>query len=410
MFCPKCGKQIAEGSKFCAGCGAQIGQKESAPQPQPSMPRQQPIQPQPSMPKPQGTVPQMAGLAAHEAMSQKAKNMENKNKNIMIILLVILLILLLAAGGMAIYYFMILKADPEEKVTAAEEEIVIDEEDPDEDEEALTSQEASEDAADDASGEDSIVEEAEIAGVVSETNEVVGDVILENIPKALYSYSFNSDLGNAQIVTREEGSTMPGVDSSIEAQYIKGVDDKAIYLDGSYGIWLSDVHKLGSSYTIAFWIKVNEPHDWSPYIHIGANLLDEGNRTRLWIGQKTDGTPVAPIVSSENAMVNDSYEIRPGTSSINRIEPNVWYHIVLAVDGTQTGSGNNNVVGTLYVTGQYNASGDVSKEQMNQDDLSVYLGINCWDALYQVAFDEVKIWDQTLNEQQIQELFNAYGY
>ena len=45
---------------------------------------------------------------------------------------------------------------------------------------------------------------------------------------------------------------------------------------------------------------------------------------------------------------------------------------------------------------------------MNTDNFEVYLGINCWDALYPVAFDDVKIWDQVLDGSQIQELYNAY--
>ena len=52
--------------------------------------------------------------------------------------------------------------------------------------------------------------------------------------------------------------------------------------------------------------------------------------------------------------------------------------------------------------------GDVVPDTMNTDDFDVYLGINCWDQLYPVAFDEVKIWDQVLDAGQIQELYSAY--
>lgn len=45
---------------------------------------------------------------------------------------------------------------------------------------------------------------------------------------------------------------------------------------------------------------------------------------------------------------------------------------------------------------------------MKGDEFAVYLGIYRWDQLYPVAFDEVKIWNQVLNAEQIQELYEAY--
>ena len=66
------------------------------------------------------------------------------------------------------------------------------------------------------------------------------------------------------------------------------------------------------------------------------------------------------------------------------------------------------MLGTLYVAGRYICEGDIVPDMMNTDNFEVYLGINCWDALYPVAFDDVKIWDQVLDGNQIQELYSAY--
>lgn len=46
MFCKKCGKELLEGARFCAGCGAPTNIEQSAPAPQPA----QPIQPAPTQP------------------------------------------------------------------------------------------------------------------------------------------------------------------------------------------------------------------------------------------------------------------------------------------------------------------------------------------------------------------------
>lgn len=46
MFCKKCGKELLEGARFCAGCGAPTNIEQSAPAPRPA----QPIQPAPTQP------------------------------------------------------------------------------------------------------------------------------------------------------------------------------------------------------------------------------------------------------------------------------------------------------------------------------------------------------------------------
>lgn len=46
MFCKKCGKELPEGARFCAGCGAPTNIEQSSPAPRPA----QPIQPAPTQP------------------------------------------------------------------------------------------------------------------------------------------------------------------------------------------------------------------------------------------------------------------------------------------------------------------------------------------------------------------------
>lgn len=46
MFCKKCGKELLEGARFCAGCGSPTNIEQSAPAPRPA----QPIQPAPIQP------------------------------------------------------------------------------------------------------------------------------------------------------------------------------------------------------------------------------------------------------------------------------------------------------------------------------------------------------------------------
>lgn len=440
MFCTKCGKQLSENAKFCTGCGNQVEQSD-AQQPKMEPPKmQQPQMQQPQMEPPKMQQPKMEApkmqqpqmqqsmnaqnvpnvqapnMAFHLQNTQETKQMENKNKRVMIILFTVLIVLVLVAAGMAVYYFTVLKGDSPFGIKKTEEVTEDDSADEDDDvtdeEDNVTGDsetDTSDDAEDELSGTGSDSEQAAEAEEesLSDTNEVVKGTILYNVPKSVYSYDFDDSLGNAQVVTRSAGETMPEIADGIEPQYVSGMDGKAVYLDGTYGIRLSDVQRVGTSYTIAFWMKADALYDWAPFIHIGYNLLDPNQRCRLWLGQKTDGVSVAPILSSELARFQASYEIRPN-STYSSMTPTVWYHIVFTVDGTKQGSGNTSVQGTLYVAGQYAGEGDVVMDAMNVDNLDVYLGINCWDVLYPVAFDSVKIWDQALDAKQVKELFDAY--
>lgn len=416
MFCPKCGKQLPEEAKFCTLCGAKIA-APGVKKPEMKMKPQKAVQ-TPAAPAMAPNGNDAVLRSNMEAATKHEQETADKNKRTMLILLAVLLVLLLVAAGMAAYYFIVLKDNTSGKEYIAEEsDEETEQEDADEEEDDAQPEddEADTDPAPETEEAENLPEEGpateaaaeEETKVVSDTNEVVDDVILRNVPKALYSYDFEEDLGNAQVVVRNTPEAMPEVTDSIEAQYVTGIDGKAVYLDGTYGLRLSDVEKIGTSYSVAFWMKAEELYDWAPFIHIGYKLLDPSQRCRLWLGQKTDGAAVSPILSSEHAGTGVSFEIRPNRV-IHAMEPGVWYHIVFTVDGTTQGSNANSLYGTLYVAGQYAGGGNIAVNTMNVDEFDVYLGINCWDTLYPAAFDGVKIWNQVLDADQVEELFNAY--
>lgn len=413
MFCTKCGKQIPDGAKFCTGCGNQIAQSDPK---QPQQPKMQPpandgshtlvVLPQEQQPDRQHTDTQIIpnvqepNMSYHLQKTQETQKMENKNKRVMIVLFVILAVLVIVAIGMAVYYFTVLRKDSSSDMIE------------------ITKLDTNGSSQAGGNNTEAASETNEITGIgpaagqeeeISDTNEVVKGIVLNNVPKSVYSYEFDyyEELGNAQVVIRNEPETMPEIAGDREPKYVAGMDGNAVYLDGSYGIRLGDVRNIGTSYTIAFWMKADDLLDWAPFIHIGYNLLDSDQRCRLWLGQKTGDASVAPIISSDHARFQVSYEIRPA-GVYNSMQPGEWYHVAFTVDGTKQGTSATSVQGTLYVAGQKVGEGDVAVDTMNADNLDVYLGINCWDDLYPVAFDSVKIWDQVLDASQIEELFDAY--
>lgn len=412
MFCKKCGKELPNNAKFCVSCGtpvASAGQKNNGSGNSSGFSN--------SVSKAEPT-----DLLKKSAMSSTSK----KNGKLTVILLIILAILVVAAIAIGILIFKdVFASDSASSSSRVERDRddETDENDEDDDKAEAEDDENSDESADAEStstdesdsateAEQAATEEAapaeEVPAVVSATNEVVNKVILTDIPKATFAYEFNNDLGNATVVTRQDANTMP-VATTITPEYVPGMEGDAVYLDGTCGILLSDIKTLGSSYTVSFWMKADAYCDWSPFFHLGYNQLDSGTRSRLWLCQKTDSKSVSPILSSEKCSTNDIFEIRPAkNSSISVLSPNVWYHVAFTIDGSKRGSRSDSVYGKVYVSGQCVGSGDVVLDTTNSGDLYVYLGFNCWDVPFPVAYDSVKIWNEVLEDWQIEELCEAY--
>lgn len=397
MFCPKCGKQIPDTSRFCGGCGNSVtplqgGQKGAEQIPKAEKPPK-PLKP-PKAPK------------AEKPPKLPKPLREGGISRVVLILGIVFAVLVFVAVGMGIYYFAVFKNDDRISESYVETEEDIEEEAEGEENDIQEGETADEFEEETPEQEETTEQDV----IVSDTNEVVAGQILENIPKAVYSYRFDGELDEAAVVVREQPETEPETVDGEKAQYVHGMDGEAVLLDGSYGLKLSNVESLGDSYTVAFWINARELYDWSPFIHVGRNLFDEKARCRLWIGQKPDGYggSIGPVLSSERAAVNDSVEIRPDDAALLSLSEGVWYHIAFTVDGSVQGSRSERALGTLYLAGNQVGQGDVVVETMNGDNFDVYLGINNWDQLYPVAFDDVKIWNQTLSAEQIAALCEAY--
>lgn len=258
----------------------------------------------------------------------------------------------------------------------------------------------------------------EEAPEVDSSKEIVKDVLLSNVPKADFSYSFNGKLGDAAVVTRagdinhfNEG-TYPEQTTDVLPLFTEGVEGDAIYLDGSYGVELLGVDALSDSYTIAFWFRADELCDWSPFLLIGSHLLNVGeNQSFLSFNKKTteEGTQVVPIFNTIDAITENSCEIRPSMEDKRCISLNVWNYITVCVDASQKAEDDpDKVMGYLYLNSEMIGSGQVSKLHLEQESVNAYLGINCFDELFRASYDEVHIWKQVLNESQISSMYTAY--
>ena len=253
---------------------------------------------------------------------------------------------------------------------------------------------------------------------VETTKEIVDDSILSNVPAADYAYSFDRQLDGAKVVTRQGdyGGFNEGAypEESFEKAplFTEGVEGEAIYLDGSYGIELCNVMLTSSSYTISFWLKAEELYDWSPFLCIGSHIGPyEENKNYICFNKKTseEGEEVLPIFNTINDTVDNSCEVRPSLEDKKCISLNEWCYITVRVDSSQVSESDpQKVMAYLYLNSELIGCNEVSKMSFDMDNLKAYLGINCTDRLFRACYDEVRIWNCLLDENQITNMYMAY--
>ena len=250
---------------------------------------------------------------------------------------------------------------------------------------------------------------------VDSSKEIVNDILLSNVPKADYSYSFNGKLTDAVVVTRagdEDGfnaGTYPEA-AEVLPLFTEGVEGDAIYLDGSYGVELLGIEALTASYTISFWFRAEELQDWSPFLVIGSHLMDVGgSQSFLSFNKKTteEGEVIVPVFNTIDAVWNNACEVRPSMDPKQCIFLNEWNYITICVNADEV-SEEGKVTGYLYLNSEMIGSGEVSRLNLDPGNVKAYLGINCFDKLFRASYDEIHIWQYVLDESQISSMYTAY--
>lgn len=251
---------------------------------------------------------------------------------------------------------------------------------------------------------------------VDSSKEIVNDILLSNVPKADYSFSFNGKLTDAVVVTREgdedgfNTGTYPEEAEDVLPLFTEGVEGEAIYLDGSYGVELFGIEALNDSYTISFWFRAEEMQDWSPFLVIGSHLMDVGgSQSFLSFNKKTteEGEVVVPVFNTIDAGWNNACEVRPSMDPKQCIYLNEWNYITICVNADEA-SKEGKVTGYLYLNSEMIGSGEVSLLNLDLENMKAYLGINCFDKLFRASFDEIHIWQYMLDESQISAMYAAY--
>lgn len=237
-----------------------------------------------------------------------------------------------------------------------------------------------------------------------------------------YYFNFNGTSEDTVLVVKEntEVDTKLVEDSSKKVKYANGKFGEALYLDGTYGLQLP-VGELGSSYTIAFWVKtLKDMTDFMPVLQAGTNLAEGASEKWLNITkQEWPGEKSSPLIWSkdnkyyENAMLDDHtyWPWYAGLEESNRniITPeNDWQHIIVTVDGTKKlNLWDANIYSsksTTYVNGEFFGTGVVADDIFDAN-VETYLGINPWDDLFTGYIDDLQFYNVAVTGQQAKEIF-----
>lgn len=197
-------------------------------------------------------------------------------------------------------------------------------------------------------------------------------------------YGFENSIGTGKTVGSK--TTLPA--KSAEASYTEGINGgKAVAVKGagSDGVVLDTVPK-DETYTIAFWMQAKASSTYSPAVFIGA--ADQTEEAWVSVGQGWQASwDTAPMIWSKAS--GTYYDVVPSKG----IRTGEWNHITLVV---------NNGEGSIYVNGEKTASGKVASAIGK--DTKIFLGVNAWDAPFEGAIDELRIFDRALVEKEIPQL------
>ncbi len=229
------------------------------------------------------------------------------------------------------------------------------------------------------------------------------------LPDPAASFSFDGDLTDS--VSSQSGtltgSKITETTTVTAATYVDGAsgetDDKAISFtgEGSYGVALPTVVKpSGANYTVSFDANINAVTDstsmifWADY---DGDTIKGGDTDARWISIAPKGHWLqlddAPLVWSRDvtdANTDASKFYALFGENNNKIPLNTWHTITVTASGTS---------GKVYVDGALVASGNIAN--IIDDTTKMFVGANAWDTPFNGAIDNLKLFNETLTDEQV---------
>lgn len=257
----------------------------------------------------------------------------------------------------------------------------------------------------------------------SETKQNAGG----EMPTPVYYYSFdNADASKEdatiQVTTQDKTQSEILFKSDKTFSRIPGVKGEAAYLDGTYGLKLTDVNGVGETYTVSYWMYSQRNANYMPTIQWGNPVLDTTASTQhynniTWAPWGADGAATFPCVwsydSTATDLVNNWPNWAPNTADTMLQK---WVHVTLVVDEKITAASDSACYAAkIYINGEEVTKVDSDGNKVEtvivpgvmaaSENYDFLLGVNYWDALFKGAFDEVYVFDKALTDDQVKELY-----
>ncbi len=260
-------------------------------------------------------------------------------------------------------------------------------------------------------------------------------VVPEEVPEALYHWSFDDATGIAAVVQGDkaadsinDGATYDIIPSDHEILFANGPVGQCLYLDGKYGVQLTDLASIDTdAYTISFWMNADRLSTYGPVVQMGRNIGDAADaatdpdtyRTCTWVNfTKTEwGTSSAdifPVVWNRNSDTTVWPWVYAGDDAVHGKRE--WVLVTLVSSGekyTYAEDGLERVGCKLYLNGEmvFDASADLglygglAPEILTGDGVEGYIGINYWDTIFKGFIDELYVFNTALTDGQVLSLF-----
>lgn len=284
---------------------------------------------------------------------------------------------------------------------------------------------------------------SEAAEPASETAPA-GEATAEALPDAPFAHlTFDGDDEGYTAVVQDEtnigdndGATFGLTQTDASFVYADGPVNKALYLDGSYGLNLGLSATNTDTYTVSFWMNADRLATFGPTLQMGYNIgkaADAGNDvTWLNVTQSewgTDSAKVFPIVWSRN----EASDAADGTDCwpwMYAFDDSIhgkgeWVMVTIVCSGEQqTGATGATTAGAQYYvngslvydseanynTGSYfeytwDATLAPNIMQPGDSTFESLFGINYWDTVFKGYIDDLYVYDSALSAGQVLSLY-----
>ena len=164
---------------------------------------------------------------------------------------------------------------------------------------------------------------------------------------------------------------------------------------GSYGLALPVKPETGN-YTISFDVKLNSSTKHTPFIFMGnydgdTLLGDDSNAEWISIAPQAwqETLSSGPMVWSRNVPGGSSWiDLVPSVK--DSLTLNEWHNVTVSVSGASA---------TVYVDKVKAGQGGIA--DIINDTTRMYLGVNYWDTPLDGAVDNLRLYNSTLSEKQV---------